>query len=192
MRHHVRLARCWLFTLFMAGSLALASVSEAQDLQAPEPWTHVGLLRVRDLTPFGILRLDFLPAHAVTASPGTWALEVNLSYQNTFVLSDNVADYMKVRGGGRRVALTREDADAILALGEEAYLVDLELVVSVGFRPFDLTSRHTGSHAARTARHRPPPTALDGARAAVSRRRTHAAARGTDRHHHKDLAGARD
>ena len=146
MRDHVRSVRCWLSTLLLVGSLAaFASVSEAQDLQAPEPWSHIGLLRVRDLTPFGILRLDFLPAHAVTASPGTWALEVNLSYQNTFVLSDNVADYMKARGGGERVALTREDADAILALGEEAYLVDLELAL------YDLTahyrfSRHWGGY----------------------------------------------
>ena len=85
-----------------------------------QSWTHIGLLRVRDLTPFGILRLDFLPAHAVTASPGTWALEVNLSYQNTYVLSENVADYLGVKGGGGRVELTQEDFDALAAVGEEA------------------------------------------------------------------------
>lgn len=142
MRDHVRLVRCWLVSLLLAGLLvaSFASVSEAQDLPAPEPWNHAGLLRVRDLTPFGILRLDFLPAHAVTARPGTWALEVNLSYQNTFVLSDNVAAYMRELGGGRRVALTRKDADAILALGEEAYLVDLELAL------YDLTAHYRFNH----------------------------------------------
>ena len=103
----------------------------------PEPaWSHVGLLRVRDLTPFGILRLDFLPAHAVTGKPGTWALEANLSYQNTFALSENVANYLRERGGGGRVALTQNDVDAILGKGEEAYLVDLE------FGLLDLTAHY--------------------------------------------------
>lgn len=102
-----------------------AAAGEAQE--STGSWTHIGLLRVRDLTPFGILRLDFLPAHAVTAKPGTWALEVNLSYQNTYVLSENVAEYLEERDGGRRVSMTQEDVDAILAQGEEAYLVDLEM-----------------------------------------------------------------
>ncbi len=118
----------------MIGSFAAASGARAQE--SPDSWTHIGLLRVRDLTPFGILRLDFLPAHAVTATPGTWALEVNLSYQNTYVLSDNVAEYMKEHGGGRRMSLTQEDVDAILALNEDAYLVDLEMGL------FDLTAHY--------------------------------------------------
>jgi hypothetical protein len=81
----------------------------------------------------------------VAATPGTFALEVNLSYQNTYVLSDNVADYLEERGGGGRVTLTAEDVEAITALGQEAYLVDLEL------GQFDLTahyrfSRHWGGY----------------------------------------------
>ena len=101
-----------------------------------QPWSHTGLLRVRDLTPFGILRLDFLPAHSVTARPGTWAMEANLSYQNTFVMSENVADYLAVKGNGGRVALAQEDFDALAALGEEAYFVDLELAL------LDLTAHY--------------------------------------------------
>lgn len=142
MRDHVRRVHSWLCAALLAGAVAgpFTAVSAAQDLRGEEPWTHIGLLRVRDLTPFGILRLDFLPAHAVAATPGTWALEVNLSYQNTFVLSDNVAEYLKVRGDGRRVAVTREDVDAILGLGEEAYLVDLELAL------YDLTAHYRFSN----------------------------------------------
>lgn len=101
-----------------------------------QPWSHTGLLRVRDLTPFGILRLDFLPAHSVTARPGTWAMEANLSYQNTFVMSENVADYLAVKGGGGRVELSQEDFDALAALGEEAYFVDLEMAL------LDLTAHY--------------------------------------------------
>ena len=124
--------------LLLAGSFMTVGGAQAQE--STDSWTHVGLLRVRDLTPFGILRLDFLPAHAVTATPGTWALEVNLSYQNTYVLSDNVAEYLEERGDGRRVAMTQEDVDAILAMDEEAYLVDLEMGL------FDLTAHYRFNH----------------------------------------------
>ncbi|HKV06960.1 MAG TPA: hypothetical protein VJ725_02405 [Thermoanaerobaculia bacterium] len=68
--------------------------------------------------------------------PGTWALEVNLSYQNTYVLSENVADYLEAKGNGRRVELTREDFEALRALGEEVYFVDLEMGL------FDLTAHY--------------------------------------------------
>ncbi len=121
------LAPTALLVALLAAPLAAAEPGPASSPAAEEPWTHIGLLRVRDLTPFGILRLDFLPAHAVTATPGTWALEANLSYQNTYVLSENVADYLEARGGGGRVELTQADVEALRALGEEAYLVDLEL-----------------------------------------------------------------
>lgn len=111
----------------------------------PDRWVHAGPVRVRDLTPFGILRLDFLPAHAVAATPGTWAFEVNLSYQNTYVVSDNVAGYLRASNGGRRAALTPEDVEAIRALPGDAYLVDLELGL------YDLTAhyrydRHWGAY----------------------------------------------
>ena len=126
-------------------ALLFGSLSPAIHAQDREAWSHIGLLRVRDLTPFGILRLDFLPAHAVTARPGTWALEANLSYQNTFVLSENVADYLREQGGGSRVRLTQSGVDALLATGEEFYFVDLE------FGLVDLTAhyrfnRHWGGY----------------------------------------------
>jgi hypothetical protein len=92
----------------------------------------LGPLRIRDMTPFNLLRLDMLPAHAVTAAPGTWAIETNLSYTNTFVMSDNVNRYLEARGTPG--PLTRTDVDAILALGEDAYYVDGEFgLLDLGF-----------------------------------------------------------
>ena len=38
---------------------------------------YFGLLRARDLTPFGFLRLDMRPAHAVSAPAGTWGSRRN-------------------------------------------------------------------------------------------------------------------
>src|SRR5688500_1681280 len=36
--------------------------------EVEQRWSHVGLLRARDLTPFGLLRLDMLPAHTADAA----------------------------------------------------------------------------------------------------------------------------
>jgi hypothetical protein len=136
------LARSILGGLLLAGPLA---GGEPVPARPPAEWSPIGLLRVRDLTPFGIRRLDFIPAHAVVAMPGTWAVEANLSYQNTYVLSENVAEYLEQRGHGDRVKLTQHDVDAILATGEEAYLVDLELGL-LDFTAHYRFSRHWGGY----------------------------------------------
>lgn len=82
---------------------------------------------MRDLTPFGFLRLDMRPAHAVAAPPGTWGVEVELGYQNTWVLSPNVEEHL--RGFSGRRSLTDADVQAIRNLPGEAYLVDLEIAL---------------------------------------------------------------
>src|SRR2546422_6720095 len=84
----------------------------------------LGPLRIRDMTPFNLLRLDMLPAHAVAAGAGSWAIEADLSYTNTFVMSENVKTYLEQRDTRR--PLTQADVGAILALGEDAYYVDGE------------------------------------------------------------------
>jgi hypothetical protein len=84
-----------------------------------------GLLRSRDLTSFGLQRLDMRPAPAASFPPDTWAVEAVLGYQNTWALSQNVERYLKsVEPGGRRDLSTRY-AD-IMALPGEKFLVDLE------------------------------------------------------------------
>jgi hypothetical protein len=89
-------------------------------------WSHVGLLRARDLTPFGLLRLDMLPAHTADAKAGTWTFEVQYAYQNTFVMSDNVREYLEDRDIGRE-PLRPQDAAAILGFPGDAYYVDGEV-----------------------------------------------------------------
>jgi len=84
----------------------------------------MGPLRISDMTPYNILRFDMLPYHASSAGAGSWAIEADLSYSNTFVMSDNVKSYLETRG--RRRPLTQADADAILGLGQDAYYVDGE------------------------------------------------------------------
>lgn len=91
-----------------------------------QQWSHVGLLRARDLTPFGLLRLDMLPAHTADAEAGTWTFELQYAYQNTFVHSDNVRAYLESRDIGRR-PLEAVDAAAIIALPDDAYYIDGEV-----------------------------------------------------------------
>ena len=102
----------------------LALAQDATPSASPE-YPKFGLLRERDLSPFGFLRLDMRPAHAVWAPPGTWGIEVLVGYQNTWMLSPNVEQYFESLPGRR--PLTTADVDAIRALPGEAYLVDLEL-----------------------------------------------------------------
>src|SRR2546428_9500180 len=82
----------------------------------------IGPLRIRDMTPFNLLRLDMLPAHAVTADAGTWAVEADLSYTNTFVMSDNVADYLPRRP--THGSLTPAHVDPIPGSGPDAHYVE--------------------------------------------------------------------
>lgn len=89
-------------------------------------WNHPGLLRSRDMTPFGILRLDMLPAHTADEMEGPWTFELQMGYQNTFVLSDNVRKYLERRNAGR-LPLRPQDVAAIMALPGDAYYVDGEI-----------------------------------------------------------------
>jgi uncharacterized protein DUF3187 len=86
---------------------------------------YVGLLRARDLTTFGFLRLDMRPAHAIHAPKGTWAIEAELAHQNTWALSSGARDYLDSQTGRRKIG--PEELDAILALPGENYVFDLEL-----------------------------------------------------------------
>ncbi len=85
----------------------------------------LGLLRARDLTTFGFLRLDMRPAHAIDAPKGTWAIETELAHQNTWALSKGARDYLDTLSG-RRALGPAELAD-IQALPGENYLFDMEL-----------------------------------------------------------------
>jgi hypothetical protein len=86
-----------------------------------------GPLRGRDLTPFGFLRLDMRPAHAVAIEPGSWAIEADLGYQNTWALSPGVEGYLtELEAEGRR-DLGRAELAAIQQLPGENYLLDVEV-----------------------------------------------------------------
>jgi hypothetical protein len=130
---HNRFIGCFaIFATFLATSALAQEVTErvedptGKDQRVAQSWSHVGLLRARDLTPFGLLRLDMLPAHTADAEAGTWTVEVQYAYQNTFILSDNARRYLETRNIGRK-SLRPQDAAAILALPGDAYYMDGEI-----------------------------------------------------------------
>lgn len=105
--------------------MALAIGTGASVASAAEG-AFYGLLRARDLTPFGFLRLDMRPAHAVEIEPGTWALETELGYQNTWALSSEVEKYLTGLEPLGRHELGAADVQAIRDLPGENYLLDVE------------------------------------------------------------------
>jgi hypothetical protein len=111
----------------MKSILAFFAIAAAMLGSAANASEFYGLLRERDLTPFGFLRLDMRPAHAVSIEPGNWVLEAELGYQNTWSLSPNVQDYLtSLESQGRR-KLGPNEVAAIRNLPGESFLIDLEL-----------------------------------------------------------------
>ncbi len=79
----------------------------------------------RDMSVFGILRLDMPSARVTTPEPGKWAVDMALGYQNTWSMSPNIQDYFETRNFNR--SLTPIDIAEIHALPFEKFLVDLEM-----------------------------------------------------------------
>ena len=113
-------------SLARLGTAVVLLTSLGASSEALADGAFYGLLRERDLTPFGFLRLDMRPAHAVEIETGTWALETTLGYQNTWALSPNVEKYLTGIEKQGRHELGQADADAIRALPGENYLLDVE------------------------------------------------------------------
>jgi len=103
--------------------LLLTAIS-APWANAADPSFH-GLLRGRDMTPFGYLRLDMRPGSPGDLEPGHWNIETDFGYQNTWATSPEVEKYLNKLQGRRE--LGPAELQAIRDLPGENYLVDLEL-----------------------------------------------------------------
>jgi hypothetical protein len=113
--------------------IGVAALGLYVSVAAADATQYYGLLRGRDLTTFGFLRLDMRPAHAIAIEPGSWAIETELGYQNTWSLSPQVEQYLiSLEPAGRR-NLGAAELQAIRNLPGENYLLDVESA------QFDLT-----------------------------------------------------
>src|SRR5690606_41312281 len=99
------LARCVLLLTAPLASHAQEVMERVIDEQGQprvveQHYSHAGLLRARDLTPFGLLRLDMLQAHTAEAEAGTRTPETQSAYHDTFATSAHVRYYLDPREGG--------------------------------------------------------------------------------------------
>lgn len=108
--------------LALACSVLLCATAGAEP--GPEP----GILRARDLSPFGLQRLDMRPTDMSERPLGQWTVELQAAYQNTFAMSDDALDYLQRRDTGR-IPLRAEDARALVAAPYDSYYVDVEVGV---------------------------------------------------------------
>ena len=107
------------------GALTLLLAAAYGPPLAADETHYLGLLRARDLTTFGFLRLDMRPAHAIHAPKGTWAIETELAHQNTWALSEGAEKYIEALPDRRKLG-PAELAD-LQALPGENFLFDMEL-----------------------------------------------------------------
>jgi hypothetical protein len=114
----VILRGCWIALLGLVAQGAGAADAARQS-------DFFGLLRARDITPFGFLRLDMRPTHALAIEDGGWGVEMELAYQNTWALSPEVERYLGTLEGRREIG--PDELAAIRALPGENYLADFEL-----------------------------------------------------------------
>src|SRR5690606_21337992 len=101
-----------------------------------------GPLRIRDMGPFQILRLNMLPDHALAPSAGRVGLEVQVSHSNTFVMDTDIHAYLERRGARREIG--PRDVTAIAALGEDTFLFDGELGYAKATGHYAFTDRLSG------------------------------------------------
>jgi hypothetical protein len=115
----------WLLLGSLLSPLFFPAISHA-DAADVSSGRFYGMLRSRDLTPFGFLRLDMRPAHALSIEPGSFAFEAELGYQNTWALSKNVEKYLKTLEPSGRREMTPQLIQDIQNLPGENYMLDLE------------------------------------------------------------------
>ena len=125
------------FSNWIIGMVAAAMLGGFASQAPAAEGQFYGLMRERDLTPLGFMRLDMRPAHAISMQPGSWTVETDMAFQNTWALSPEVEKYLTgLEGNGRR-RLGAEDVQAIRDLPGENYLIDLESAV------YDVTVHYT-------------------------------------------------
>jgi hypothetical protein len=90
------------------------------------PPPFIGPLRIRDLSPISMLRLDLVPAHARPGDEKISVIHVDYAEANIFIVSERTVDYLKARRSS--LPLGRKDYDALMAGPGDFFIFDAELV----------------------------------------------------------------
>ena len=99
-----------------------------------------GLLPIRDMTPFGFVRLDMRQSPAMFSASERPSVEFDFGYQNTWALSPDVKQYLKSRP---RSPLTQSDIANLRAQPGEQFLLDSEVALLDVALNYPITNRLT-------------------------------------------------
>ncbi len=105
----------------MLSALVLGAAAPA----AGQSRSFVGPLRIRDLSPLSLFRLDMPPAHAVNSVERGWGVEATYSRGNLFLVSDIVHAWLDERGTRRHI--TQQEALALLEEPGDVFFFDAEV-----------------------------------------------------------------
>jgi hypothetical protein len=109
--------------------LALITALAATPMAAEEPeYVLFGPMRIRDMSPIALLRLDMMPAHAVDPAGAPGGVELSYSRSNIFILSDAAKAYLETRTATGPI--TRDEAEDMLDLGSDIFIFDGEVSVT--------------------------------------------------------------
>lgn len=103
-----------MFVIFLLLGSGIAGTARAGDLQGP--------MRLRDLSPFALQRLDFQPSAAISAVPDHWALEVHFAEANTYVHDEDTAKLLYQRP--LRTPLRPQDVATLESQGRDYFFYD--------------------------------------------------------------------
>ncbi len=102
-----------------------ALVLRAAAPAAAQSSDFIGPLRIRDLSPLSLFRLDMPPAHAVNSVEKGWGFEAVYSRGNLFLVSYPIEQWLETRGSRR--PLTEGDIEEILELPGDVFYFDGEV-----------------------------------------------------------------
>jgi hypothetical protein len=122
----------WLRTGAVVLMVLGTAVAFAADNKTLE-WSLRGPMAVRNLSPFSLIRMDFLPPPAGGSVEPGWDFDARITHANSFLLSPNARSYLE--GRATSGPLTDADVQAILATpGDVLYfdgaVTSLDLIAS--------------------------------------------------------------
>lgn len=112
--------------MFFRLALIVALASSSTSLLAQDVGL-VGPLRIRDVSPLSLFRLDMPPAHGVNAIERGWGVELGYTHSNLYLLSETAEAWLQQRGVRENLSLA--EAEELLEEPGDVFLFDGEVSV---------------------------------------------------------------
>ena len=101
---------------------AVAFMISGRALADARDWPLLGPLQIRNLSPFSLLRMDFMPPPAAAGLQQGWSVGAQFTHANIYVLDANAEAYLEQRNS--RTPLSQQDVQGLLATRRDLYYFD--------------------------------------------------------------------